>query len=363
MVGTNRGGIETYLLKMNQNMSENTIFDYVIEEETCLHEEAITSRNGQIHYISARSKNPIRNIKDNYRLLKSVRGSIGAVYFNLSSLSWIFPIIIARLFGYKVFVHAHNSQFDKSNSTYLHKSVNFISKWVISKMNIERLTCSRPASLFMFKDISKVKMIYNAIEVEQYLFNEQKRNEIRARLNLVNKKVIGFVGRLTDPKNPFFMLQIVKDTLSFDKDVVLLLLGDGPLKLEIEQKIRKLEIEGQCILMGNQPNVQDYLQAMDVFILPSLREGLPYVAVEAQAAGLCCLISNNVTNEVKAVESLKFLPINEGTKCWTEEIVKVLNGTQTDRRVQGQIMLSSNFNIARESKHLETLLTRTINNE
>ena len=117
MVGSQRGGIESFLLNMNAYMSKETIFDYVIEEDHCIHEKEIRARGGNIYYIMARSKNPIKNISDNKKLLKKLRGTTDAIYFNLSSLSWIEPIRLALSEKYRVYVHAHNSQFISQNKT------------------------------------------------------------------------------------------------------------------------------------------------------------------------------------------------------------------------------------------------------
>ena len=95
LVGTNRGGIETFLLKMNQYMSSDTIFDYVVEGSSCLHLDEINAKGGKVFYIRKRHNHPFGNIKDNKELLKSKRKDYDTVYFNLSSLSWIEPIKLA----------------------------------------------------------------------------------------------------------------------------------------------------------------------------------------------------------------------------------------------------------------------------
>lgn len=356
MVGTNRGGIETYLLKMNQNMSENTIFDYVIEEETCLHEEAITSRNGQIHYISARSKKPLNNLRENYKLLKSIKGSVGAVYFNLSSLSWIYPILIARFLEFKVFVHSHNADFIAVNNSLGYRVVNFVNKRLLHFSNVERLTCSKPATDFMFMPSDKVEMIYNAINVERFAFNDNVRKKKRSELSISDDTfVIGFVGRLQYQKNPHYLIKIMK-SLTDIPNVCMIAVGDGDMREELEREAIQYD-NLRLKFLGNRTDVNELFQAMDLFVLPSLHEGLPYVAVEAQTSGLRCLVSNFVTDEVNFINRVEFLPLDKDATNWKSRILQLLEH-RDDRKQVEECVRKSNFNILNEAIRLECILNR-----
>lgn len=356
MVGTNRGGIETYLLKMNQYMQNNTIFDYVIEEDECLHEDIIKERGGNIYYITSRVKSPLKNISDNRRLLKNLKGKVDAVYFNLSSLSWIAPVKIAVKLGYRVYVHSHNAEFIAANSSKLHRYVNKWNKRQLSSYPITRLTCSKPATEFMFNPGDKVEMIYNAIRSSQFMFSESTRERIKSDLNMQNSKIIGFVGRLNDQKNPMFLPEIMKSVAKRNDDVKMIMLGDGPMKNKIQDKINEYGLQDRCFLLGNKTNVSDYLQAMDIFVLPSLHEGLPYVVVEAQTAGLRCLISDRITQEVNITGNVTFLPLLETADNWAEAILAELSRKRSDRSAWGDFMKKTNFNIENEAVRLENIL-------
>lgn len=354
MVGTNRGGIETYLLKMNQNMSENTIFDYVIEEPSCLHEGAIKEKQGKIYYISPRSKKPLHNIRDSYKLMKSLKGEIGAVYFNLSSLSWIFPIVIARLLGYKVYVHSHNADFIAANSSFGYRAVNYINKRLLHFFDIDRLTCSKPATDFMFMPSDKVEMIYNAINVERFAFNDDIRKKKRLELSIPEDTfVIGFVGRLQYQKNPHYLIKIMK-SLTDVPNVCMIAVGDGDMREELEREANQYN-NLRLKFLGNRTDVNELFQAMDIFVLPSLHEGLPYVVVEAQSSGLKCLVSNFVTEEVNFTGNVEFLSLTENSENWKQAIEKIKN-EKYDRASVTQIVKSSNFNISNEAVRLEGIL-------
>ena len=356
MVGTNRGGIETFLKKMNSFMSRDVIFDYVIEENQCIHENEIREKGGRIFYITSRKKNPIKNIIDNYKLLKKCKEDVGVVYFNLSSLSWIAPIKEAVSLGYRVCVHSHNAQFIDANGGVIYRIVNKINKFRLSKMNITRLTCSRPATEFMFGKSSNVEMIYNAINTDQFKFNAETRNKVRKQYDIVDDFVIGFVGRIANQKNPLFIPEIALETVKKIKNCKFLVVGDGDLKENLKKEINKRLLDDCFVLTGNVTNVNELLHAMDVFILPSNHEGLPYVVIEAQTAGLHCVLSDVITKEVDATGNVTYLPINEGASCWADELSRIHDLPSFDRCKIGSDMETSVFNINTEAKHLEKVL-------
>lgn len=356
LVGTNRGGIETFLLKMNSYMSDNTVFDYVVEGTECIHLKEIGKKGGKVFYIPNRHKHPFNNLRANKKLLKQKRNEYDSVYFNLSSLSWLGPIKIASKLNYKVFVHSHNAEFIKANGSVLYKILNKINKGILSKLNVFRLTCSLPATDFMFKSRDNVEMIYNAIDPYIFKFNSDTRKRLRKEMNLDECFVMGFVGRLQYQKNPMFLIEIAKDIYKEKKNIKLLVLGDGDMKNDLLSSIRKENLENVIILLGNVTNVSDYLQAFDSFVLPSRHEGLPYVVVEAQAAGLPCFLSDKITKEVQITGRLVFLPINQGPSIWKNNILKYSNSVP-DKRVECfEIVEKSNFNIYNEAKRLEKIL-------
>lgn len=359
MVGNHRGGIETYLLKMNSFMSKDMVFDYVIEETECLHEEAIASRGGRIYRVPSRNRNPLGNINANRKLLKELKNHINTVYFNLSSLSWIEPIRIAKMLGYRVFVHSHNSQFINSNNSLPYRLVNAINKRRLSTYKgIKRLTCSQPATDFMFMKKDAVEMIYNAIYVKDFLYDEKVRREKRNELGIEEDDfLIGFVGRLQDQKNPLYLPTIMKAVLTRNKRAKMIIVGEGRMRKELEDKIKEYGFNSSMFLLGNRTDVNKLMQAMDVFVLPSLHEGLPYVVVEAQASGLKCFISDGITTEVDVTGSVKFLNLLPDASNWGEAIVTESKSSYNDRKEKGEFMNTTNFNIEREARRLESILS------
>lgn len=356
VVGTNRGGIETYLLKMNSHMSKNTVFDYVIEGDACLFDKEIKERGGEICFINSRTKHPIRNIVDNYRLLKSRRKDVKSVYFNISSLSWIIPVRIASLLGYSVFVHAHNAAFIAANSGCLHKCVHKLNKGLLSHWRVKRLTCSDMAAEFMFQNNDDVTMIYNAIEVDKFKYDANTREIIRKSLDLKECTTIGFVGRLAYQKNPMFLIEMMKVLSEREPSIKLLVVGDGDMRTEFENACNKCNLENNIMVLGNRTDVNRLMQAMDTLVLPSYHEGLPYVVVEALCSGLTCFISDRITKQVGIDSSVVYLPISEGANIWADRIMNSLKQEQKERTTAYRDLEHSHFDIKNEALRLEGVL-------
>ena len=219
--------------------------------------------------------------------------------------------------------------------------------------------CSKAAGEFYYgkRAVEKglVKVIPNAIDLKKYKFNQTIRNNIRKELNIEDKFVIGHIGRMAPPKNQKFLLKIFAKVRKENDKAVLLMIGDGILRHEIEKEIIDLALSDSVILLGVRKDVPDLLMAMDVFVLPSLYEGLPVVCVEAQATGLRCVLSDNITKEVDCGNS-EFISLKEKAEIWCKEILSTdvknskhdissfLN-TQYSINIQSKILEKEYFNM------------------
>ena len=148
------------------------------------------------------------------------------------------------------------------------------------------------------------------MDVEKFRYHETVRREYRQRLGIENKLVVGHVGRFHEAKNHSFLLESFARLHEQQPDSVLLLVGDGELREEIEKKIAELGIGDSVVLTGNRSDVAELMQAMDLLAFPSKWEGLPVTVVEAQAAGLPCLISDKITHDVDLSPLVHRLPID-----------------------------------------------------
>ncbi len=164
-------------------------------------------------------------------------------------------------------------------------------------------------------------LILNGIDIQAFSFQEEKRTQIRKHLQWEHNKILGHVGHLTQVKNQVFLLELMPLILEKQPDARLLLLGEGEDRPMLEAKIRERHLEEHVILTGNVSNVADYLSAMDVFVFPSLFEGMPLSILEVQANGLPCVISDKVPKDVFLTDLIHPLSLSDEKESWVEAVL------------------------------------------
>lgn len=214
--------------------------------------------------------------------------------------------------------------------------------------------CSQYAGAWLFgrrsMERGKVMILHNAIDLDKFRFDPRTRDEVRRELNLEGKFVVGHVGRFCAPKNHSFLIEIFAEVQKRTQGAVLLLAGDGELVGAVKEKAARLGLEEPARFLGIRSDVARLYQAMDVFVLPSLYEGLPVVGVEAQAAGLPCVFSGAVTREAELTDHVQFLPLNSGAEQWAEAI---LGCSGLDRGDVSEEIRRHGFDIALSAMELE----------
>lgn len=194
-------------------------------------------------------------------------------------------------------------------------------------------------------------LIPNAINISNFVFNELTREKIRRENGLDGKHVIGHVGRFMAQKNHMFLLDVFAEVHKLDEKAQLVLLGDGELMEAVKQKADKLNLENNITFVGNVGNANEWYQAFDCFVLPSIWEGLPVVGVEAQAADLPCVFSANVTREIGFSERAEFIGLDEPLNKWARTIGKAL--LQTNRVDRTDLITEKHYNIEVEAERLQ----------
>ncbi len=250
----------------------------------------------------------------------------------------------------KVIVHSHATMYSDSrigavrNKLLCHK---------LSSCADELFACSDVAGQFLFKK-EEFYLLNNAIWMEKFAFSESKREEIRTRLKLDDCLVLGHVGAFRNQKNHTFLLDIFKAATSIEKNIKLLLVGDGPLIDEMKGKARSLGILGDVIFLGKREDVNELYQAMDVFVLPSIFEGLPMVGIEAQCADLPIVMATTITREA-GIGDFQFLNLSDSPDIWAETAIQlaVAKKGRRSRKVISEKLKNSGFEINTESKKLE----------
>ena len=192
------------------------------------------------------------------------------------------------------------------------------------------LACGDAAGRWMFGK-RKFTVINNGVDTELYAFDETKRNAIRIDKGWTDCKVIGHVGGFVETKNQRFIVEVFRELHKRDNTYRLLLIGDGHMRQEVEEKVKECGLQDVVCMTGNINNVYDYLNAMDLILMPSLFEGLPLTLVEQQANGLRCVVSDAITTEADKTGNMTFLPLTMDAAGWAESI-KSIDVDNTEQR-------------------------------
>ena len=215
--------------------------------------------------------------------------------------------------------------------------------------------CSKLAADWMYGkklvDEGKVTIIHNAIDPDKFAFNPEKRKILRKELGLEGKFVIGHVGRFMFQKNHEFLIDLFAEVVKENPEARLILIGDGPLKEHIQQKVKNLGLSEKVQFLGIRNDVADLYNAMDLFLLPSHYEGLPVVGVEAQANGLPMIVSDRVTKEMKVTDLVTYKSLDANKIGWIKSVKDYILRDQKRTDTYKQ-MRSAGFDINNESNKL-----------
>ena len=350
------GGIETFLLNMNAYMSDQCIFDYIITGNNCIHGQAIAEKGGRVLNLPPLRKSPVAYFRLLWKVLGDRRRECEIVYFNLFSMVHVLPVWMCRLRGYRVILHAHNNGLQHKGKIYslLHN----IGKKLLKTGDYIRWTNSQESSDFMFGKSVGSELIYNAIDVKRFAFDVEVRDRIRVQNDVGHELVMGFVGRLADQKNPLFLVKVFHEVLSLCPNAVLWVVGEGDLEAPMRARAEQLGVVDRIRWFGRRGDVHQLMLAMDVFVLPSLFEGLGIVLIEAQTAGLPCVTSARaVPSMVNITNELRFVELDAGPKTWARAVV---NGVPCTKRERGCVVVEgSQFNIRSEAPRMEKMF-RTV---
>ena len=318
-----RGGAETMVMNLYRQVDKSKIqFVFVVHtNDRCSYDEEIENLGGKIYHVPRyKGKNHFIYKKwwkdffvghPQYKILHSHIRSTASIY-----------LPIAKKNGVTTIVHSHSTSNGKGISAVVKKVMQYPIRYQADYF----FGCSQIGGEWLFgKRIVKGSRYYtlqNAINIDNYDVNSITRNKIRKQFGVEEKVLFGHVGRLHEAKNHMFLLELFAVISQENPNSMLMIIGDGELKEQIERKIKELHLESKILLLGARSDVPELLSAMDVFLFPSKWEGLPISVVEAQAAGLPCFISDKVTKEVGISELVHYLPIDKGYEIWIKEIQK-----------------------------------------
>lgn len=309
VVNMNRGGAETLIMNLYRNIDRSKVqFDFL----TCnkgVFDEEIKEMGGRIHRIpyvtSVGHQGYIKSLQkffqenQNYRIVHSHMDKMSGFVLKAAKNKNV-PVRIA---------HSHNTSSEGGPTAKLYKW--YAGKQISDNAN-ELYACSNAAAYWLFKKkADSVKILKNGIEQQKFTFTPSIREKVRSSLGIKKDTLLlGHVGRFSLQKNHMFLLELFAEYRKRNSKAKLMLVGDGALKGKIMEKMRELRIEEDVLLLGIRSDINELLQAMDVFVFPSFHEGLPVTLIEAQGAGIPCVISDRISNEVDmGVGLIEKLPI------------------------------------------------------
>lgn len=339
---------------------DNFQFDFLCNTMQVAYEEEILNLGGKIYRITARSRNRKKYKKELTEFFKEHANEYSTIWVNVCSLANIDYLKIAKKYGIKYrIIHSHNSEnMDSKLRGLLHK----INKMFITKYATDFWACSDEAGdWFYTRKIMNSEhyiVVKNAIDVDKFKFNDQIRNEYRKQMKLTDKFVVGNVGRLHFQKNQNFLIDIFFELNKKIDNAKLLLVGQGEDEQKLKQKVKELNLENKVEFLGVRYDISNLLQAMDVFVFPSVFEGLGLALVEAQASGMQVYASKDVIpNSVKMTEELKFIELNNNPKEWSDIIANNKKERQSNSKVYKNIT-QEGYDIKTETKKIEKYFER-----
>lgn len=317
-----KGGIETFILNTCKYLDRDRYQITVLANcPECSIENELSEIGITVHHIHSAEDGFREYYADLKKEINSSKYDI--VHINKNSLANPVALWLCKKRKIeKIFLHSHNTHptYGKMSSL-LH---NVFKRILISK-NIRRIACSGQAAKWMFSDDDACLLLKNGIETEKYAFDPLVRERVRTNLGLTEKQpAICNVGRLCEQKNPLFLIEIMSKLLLKLPNAKLYLIGTGELENAVRKKIADLKIENHIVLLGRRTDVNELLQGMDLFLMPSLHEGLPIAAIEAQTSGLPLLISDKVDRDVRLLETTEFESLDASADSWAEHCIKMI---------------------------------------
>jgi len=355
VIGTmGSGGAETLIMNVYRHIDKTQIqFDFVVHtKDECFYDKEIIKLGGRIYHTERFNVINWLSYKKFWNNFFSEHKEHKIVHGHINSSAAIY-LSVAKRYGKIAVVHSHSvKRTEKSLRSYMFRIFVYPIRYIADYF----LACSEEAGETRFgkhvTESENYKVFKNGIDVKQFCFQKEVRKVIREKYGIAEEKlIIGHVGRFTYAKNHKFLLKVYKEVSKMYSNVELWLIGTGGLEGKIRTQVQNMGIEKEVRFIGETSHVSEYLQAMDIFVFPSFYEGLPLALVEAQAAGLPCLISDVISDEADMKCGLvKRLSLENSTEDWAEAIVAQKGVSRIDT---SNYLQKSGFDIEAVSKELQ----------
>ena len=349
----NRGGAETMIMNLYRKIDREKIqFDFVVHtDKPCAYDDEILFLGGRIWHCPRFAGSNVFSYRrwwnafftehaSDYPVVHGHIGSSAAVYLKAAKKSGLFTV-----------AHSHSSGTDHSARSFLYRAFSYPTRHIADWF----FACSIAVGVDRYGqavvDSSRFRILNNAIDTVAFRYEEDTRRQIREELGVADSLVVGHVGRFDAVKNQPFAVRSFQALTEKHPDARLLLVGNGAEKPEVEALVRTLDLSDRVIFTGVRADVALLLQAMDVFLFPSIYEGLPVTLVEAQCAGLPCVISDTIPPDCIVTEGLVVQKsLNDGPISWADQLLACAAIQRTDH---SQEIIAHGFDVNDTARKLE----------
>lgn len=345
-----RGGAETMIMNYYRQIDRSKIqFDFLVNRPyEAAYEKEIQELGGKIFRMCPLYPQYFGRYKKEVREFLKAHPEYQIIHSNLEERSY-FALKEAKKLDIPVRIsHSHNAPrgFD------LKSIIRYYFRANLKPQVTHMFTCGEEAGIWLYgkKQQDQVIMMNNAIDAKLYQYHPAVEEEMRKELGLEGKFVIGHVGRFFPQKNHTFLIDIFAKVYQQNKNAVLLLVGGGELETEIKEKVEELNLTEVVKFLGVRSDIHRLMQAFDVFILPSLFEGFPVTMVEAQAAGLPCIISDQVPPQCAITKNVEIISLKQSPQQWAEHLLTYQN---TKKQNTYETIVKQNFDIKANAKWLQ----------
>ncbi len=357
-----RGGAEAMIMNYMRNVNRDLIkFDFLTNRDyRAAFEDEIESLGGKVYHMCPMYPGKFGQYKREVREFLKEHPEYKIIHSNLEERSY-FALKEAKKLGVPVRIsHSHNRPLGFNPKLI----VRYYFRFMLKYYNTHMFSCGVEAGDWLYgrKNRDKVIVMNNAIDAKAYSYDSEKATTMKKALGVEGKKVIGHVGRFFAQKNHPFLIDIFKAIHDKDPDTVLLLVGGGELddrlKNEMKDKVDALGLTDSVQFLGVREDVADVMQAFDLFLLPSLFEGLPVTMVEAQSSGLPCVISDKVPIQCDITGNVKVVALEDSVDKWADVVLEYLKNFE--RKDTYETIVKAGFDIKENAKWLEEFYVESL---
>lgn len=342
-------GTQALLMNLYRNIDRDKVqFDFLVEyPDKQFYDDEIIQLGGRIYYTSVRLDKNIIKFERQLKQILQEHPEYKVIHVHAFTIGY-FVLRIAKKCGVPVRIaHSHNNE-TIHDSKY---ALKLIMQKLFSIHATDFFACSKEAGEYLFRN-KKFHVLNNAIQSEKFIANVTVRNEVRKELHLGEHFTVGHVGRFHSQKNHFFLLSVFALLKKKCPDAKLLLVGTGDLESEIKKQVKTLSLEEDVLFLGNRKDMDRIYQAMDIFVLPSLFEGLGIVAVEAQSAGIPCVVSDGVSRNAALSPLICYMETNADESAFVDKILKHKDHELTHTNTQKYI-IDAGFDVKMTAQEMQ----------